>query len=472
MRRRSPSVTLRLTVLFALVSTAGLLSLGFFVGKLVSRHFVELDDAVLINKTHLVSRFISRVQSADDLERLPQQLGDALVEHRELAASVVDSSGQVVFHTPNAAFPAGLLHPGEEVFDPQAWQSKGIPWRGISSLKPTGNPKIGSLLVAIAVDISHHQRFLTSFRTSLWLFVAVTAGISGLLGWAAVRRGMAPLAKMREDTAIVTASRLDNRIDLDDIPSEFVDLAESLNAMLARLEDSFNRLKEFSADLAHELRTPISNLMTETQVALAKTRNSEHYREILASNAEEYERLNRMISDMLFIAQADHGLLVLRCEEVDLVKLARDLFDFFEALASEKRVHLSLEGDGSISGDRIMIQRALANLMSNAIRHSPPGDTVALRLAKSGGRVEIDVENVSDSVVSTEQLSRVFERFYRVDPSRHRGGEGAGLGLAITRSIVEAHGGLISAHAEANKVRFELKFPIRQCLDLKELAAS
>jgi two-component system heavy metal sensor histidine kinase CusS len=297
---------------------------------------------------------------------------------------------------------------------------------------------------------------MESFRQTLWLFVAIAAILVGFLGWVVARRGLAPLQAMRRDAASVTANRLDTRLSLDAVPVELAELAETLNDMLARLEDSFQRLKDFSSDLAHELRTPISNLMTQTQVALARARSEDEYREVLASNAEEYERLARMVGDMLFLAQADHGLVVPSREPVDLALQVRELFDFFDALAEEKGLRLTLTGSGQVSGDKLMLRRALANLISNAIRHTPAGGAIRVDIESSSEGTKLSVEN-SGEPIPREQMSRIFDRFYRGDPSRHEGGEGAGLGLAITRSIIRAHGGEIGVRSVTGGVCFELR---------------
>lgn len=297
---------------------------------------------------------------------------------------------------------------------------------------------------------------MASFKRTLWLFVAVAAALAGALGWAAVRRGLAPLQAIRQGAAGITASRLHYRLAVDSVPVELAALAQTLNDMLARLEDSFVRLKEFSSDLAHELRTPITNLMTETQVALTKARSADEYRDVLASNAEEYERLARMIGDMLFLAQADNGLIVPNREPVDLAREVRELFDFFDALAEEKSLQLSLSGSAHISGDKVMLRRALANLLSNAIRHTPQAGSIRVRIERENGSTKLAIEN-SGEPIPTEHLSRLFDRFYRVDPSRHGSGEGAGLGLAITRSIIRAHGGEISVKSGLDGVCFEMR---------------
>jgi two-component system heavy metal sensor histidine kinase CusS len=456
MSRSRVSITARLTLLFAAVSTAVLLALGMLIGNAVEQHFVEQDMEVLNGKTQLAANLLAQLRSPEDSNNLLRQLEDSLVGHHGLAVVVLDADGKRVFATSNAAFPDALLKPAGVSAKPKSWTQDGHPWRGIATLLPTGNSERSTMLVAVAVDISHHEHFMASFRQTLWLFVAIAAVVVGLLGWIVVRRGLAPLQAMRQGAAGVTANRLDTRLRLDAVPVELAELAETLNEMLARLEDSFQRLKDFSSDLAHELRTPISNLMTQTQVALTRARSADEYREVLASNAEEYERLARMIGDMLFLAQADHGLVVPSREPVDLALQVRELFDFFDALAEEKGLYLSLTGRGQVTGDKLMLRRALANLISNAIRHTPAGGTIRVGIESGGEGTKLIVEN-SGEPIPQEQMPRIFDRFYRGDASRHGGGEGAGLGLAITRSIIRAHGGEISVRSRTEGVCFELR---------------
>ena len=174
---------------------------------------------------------------------------------------------------------------------------------------------------------------------------------------------------------------MDDRVPLGTVPAELHDLAKAFNAMLSRLEDSFRRLSDFSSDLAHEMRTPISNLMTQTEVALSRSRSADEYREVLYSSLEEYGRLARMTSDMLFLAKSGDDTPLPRTETVDLATETAELFDFFGALAEERGAALELLGQGSVRGDRLMIRRAISNLLSNAIRYTPRGGAVQVRIS-------------------------------------------------------------------------------------------
>ena len=192
-------------------------------------------------------------------------------------------------------------------------------FRGLVEAMPTNIESIEPLRVGIALDIEHHLMFMQALLRALLGAFVVCLIAAGLLTWFATRRALAPVRNMASVAKGISASRLNQRIATEAVPSELIDLAESFNDMLGRLEDSFRRLADFSADIAHELRTPISNLMTQAQVALSKSRSSDDYREVLYSGLEEYDRLARMITDMLFLAKADNKQLVPRYEDVDLV---------------------------------------------------------------------------------------------------------------------------------------------------------
>lgn len=262
---------------------------------------------------------------------------------------------------------------------------------------------------------------------------------------------------------MITANRLHTRLPVETIPDELASVAGALNEMLSRLEESFRRLSDFSSDLAHELRTPVSNLLTQTQVTLSRARTAEEYREILESNAEEFERLSRMISDMLFLAKADNHQVVPNHEEVDLGAEVHDLLEFYEILAEEKGIVLVSSGCGRVQGDRLMLRRALSNLLANAVRHTPSGGEVSVSISgESRGALELAVENTG-STIPAEHLPRLFDRFYRVDASRQRTDEGSGLGLAITKSILAAHGGAVTVTSAEGRTRFVLSLPVRCC---------
>jgi two-component system heavy metal sensor histidine kinase CusS len=452
------SLTLRLTLYFGVASTLVLVAIGYLIGATVERHFADLDRADLESRKELVRRVLAKARTAAELADAAPALEDALAGQMDIFVQVAGSDGRPIYVTPDAAFPARWPGVGGTAEDElAAWAQRGHEYRGLRTILTT--EAAGRVTLTLGMNIDYHSQFMHAFYRTLWAAIAAGIVLTAVLGWLAARRGIAPVRDMARVARNITATRLDDRLAVGSLPVELVDLADAFNAMLARLEDSFRRLSEFSSDLAHELRTPIGNLMTQTQVALARSRSADEYRDVLYSNVEEFDRLARMIADMLFLAKADNGLIVPRSETVDLASEVRDLFDYYDAFVEERGVKLAVDGEGSISGERLMIRRAIGNLVSNAVNHSPPGGQVDVRIgAAADGSVRLSVENRGETIPA-EHLPRLFDRFYRVDPARQRLSEGAGLGLAITKSIVAAHHGTVRAYSKDGVTRVEMVFP-------------
>lgn len=464
---RPISITFRLTLFFSAVSTIVLIVVGSLVGTMIESHFEEMDRTELNGKLELVRHALADVRTPSDLASVPRNLADALIGHPDLSVAVLGPDRHMLFTTQNENFATHLL---EQVTDRNSsgntklvmWQQEGEAYRGISALAVTEIPDQPPATVALAINIQNHRAFLNAFHRDLWLAIAAGIFLTVVLGWVAARRGLAPLRVMTNVAKGISASRLGERLSDEAVPPELVDLANAFNGMLSRLEDSFRRLSDFSSDLAHEIRTPITNLMTQTQVAVSKERSADEYREVLYSNLEEYERLARMVADMLFLAKAENGLVIPNSEAVDLASEMRELFGFYEAVADEQNVSLVLVGDGVIHGDKLMLRRAFSNLLSNAIRHTPRFASVKVKIKPEAesGNIRLVFENQGENIPQ-EHLPRLFDRFYRADSSRKKTSDGAGLGLAITKTIVEAHQGTIQVSSANGVTRFEIIFPIR-----------
>lgn len=459
------SITSRITLFTSTASTIVLLVVGTLVLSLLEKHFEEQDLIELNGKLELVRHTLSEVHTSSDLVDVPKNLADALIGHPDLSVTVLGSDEHVLFTTPNAKFATHLLEQttigkSSSSTKLEMWKQEGETYRGISALAVTEIPEQPPAIVALAINIEHHRAFLDAFRKDLWIAIASGILLTVMLGWIAARRGLMPVRELTSVAKGISARYLGGRMSTSTVPLELVDLANAFNEMLSRLEDSFRRLSDFSSDLAHEIRTPISNLMTQTQVAISKERSADEYREILYSNLEEYERLARMVADMLFLAKSDNGLIIPNKESVDLHNEVQELFGFYEAVAEEKNVSLVLVGEGSVQGDRLMLRRALSNLLSNAIRYTPRHAVVKVIIKPSAelGRMQLVIENQGETIAH-EHLARLFDRFYRTDASRQKASDGAGLGLAITKSIVKAHKGTIQVYSENGVTRFEIMFP-------------
>lgn len=461
MLRRGKSLTARLTLLFAAVSSAVLLALGLLIGELVERHFAEMDLDQLRGKLELVRNAVRTARRAGHLDALPAYLDAALVGHHGLAVGVWQADGRPLFLSADADFPPPAQAAAGQALPPLWHGHDEQTYRGLAGQAPTGIAGEAPATVWLSLTLAHHEHFMDSFRLTMWAAVSLAALLSGLLGWFAARRGLAPLRDIARHATDITASRLDQRIEAGEIPRELAEVVGQLNAMLDRLQDSFDRLSDFSSDIAHELRTPLSNLLTQTQVMLSRPRSADDYADVLASNAEELERLARTISDMLFLAKADNRLLTPSRDIVDLHAEIAGMLEFYEALAEEKQLALVLSGQAVVEGDRLMLRRAVGNLLANAIRHTPAHGRIAITLATAAGDASLRVEN-SGETIAPEHLPRLFDRFYRAEPSRQRSGENSGLGLAITRSIAQAHHGEIAVASRDGLTAFTLRLPVAQ----------
>lgn len=460
---QASSITTRISVLFSCLVVLVLIVMGYVISASVTHHFIEQDRMALEGKLALVQNILNETSSGDIPHLIKTKLTDALVGHHELMLKMVTDAGEPVFATAHAHFSAALFARAHE-YDAR----KPLVLRTHSSHKRQYRFAVvvlSSLItgqryrVIIAIDVGHHKLFLDSFRWQLLTVGGIGLFLMIVFGWIAARHGLRPVHEMAQVAEGISAQKIKERLHTTHLPTELRSLANSFNGMLDRLEEALARLSEFSSDIAHELRTPINNLMTQTQVSLSKERSTEDYRDVLYSNMEEYERLARMIADMLFLAKADNDQIVPHHEHIVLVDEVKALFEFYDALAAEKSLTLTQLGQATLQGDRLMLRRALSNLLSNAIRYATPGTGINVTLTQTPAEVTIRISNQGETL-SPELLSRIFERFYRADASRFRVDEGAGLGLAITRSIVHAHKGNIFAQSVAGVTRFIITIPV------------
>lgn len=449
------SLTARLSLMFMLAVTGVLAAAGFFFNQLSQHHFDELDSHTLEEKLHASRRILGGLQDLGQFDRLEPQLQALLGGHSELVAYIFDDSGRLYPQRTAAPRVSQTLRQlaqeedGELREDGRLWRSKA------ARLEVAGQP----LTLLLLLDVTVHSAFLHSLGGWLWGALVLCALLSGLLGWLLARSGLRPLREATQVAASVSARSLTERIPLESAPAELEQLVLAVNAMLTRLEEAFVRLSNFSADIAHELRTPLSNLMTHTEVVLSRARCVEDYQENLYSNLEELQRMSRMIDDMLFLAKADNGLIIPERQKVDLHALCAALLEFYQLAAEERGIRLELAGQATLQGEPRMLHRAISNLLSNALRYTPDGEVIRVQIAQEADSVRLSIANPGETI-ATEHLERVFDRFYRADPARREGSpSNAGLGLAIARSIVEAHQGGIRCTSQQGWTCFTLELP-------------
>lgn len=458
------SLALRLAIasaLFGVLITAVGMGVGYWA---LSRQLDARSVAELNGKKDLVAHLLSEAPDVASVASNRHRFNDVLIGHDDIHLALVDPRTDALL----ASFSA-IAAQSVPVLDAAAPQSFPLRWRPASGARLEALRDVarvadgGEVRLYLSMDRRHDAQLLAGFVRASLLGAPVLLAVVAIGAWLIARTGLAPLRRFRRLAASIGAESLDRRVSEADLPAELGELARDFNAMLARIDSGYRRLHEFSADLAHELRTPIATLMGRHQVALSQQRSPAQLREVLEGDVEELERLSRLIADMLFIAQADHSPAILQQEDVDLREEAHRVAEYLSLVAEEKEMEVELIGQATVSADRLLVQRALTNLLSNAVRHGEPRSRVRVEIGSGADDVQLKVSNHGDPI-PPEHLGRIFDRFYRIDASRARLSGGTGLGLAIVRSIMHAHGGEVAARSdsELGTTEFVLKFPRRR----------
>ncbi len=464
------SLTTRLGALFALLSAALLAVVGVMLCHTLEAELFSRDVAELTAKTAHLRGALGDFESVPALRARSADFFGAVYDSQRQAIVVADREGSVLLASRELMVPQDLLtgFAGQPGRAPQTveWDQHGDAWCAVLAWGALGQRSIATsaaapVVLVVALNRSSTNLMLDQFYRQLILMLVAGGLITSAIGFAAAYHGLRPLRQIDATASAITADRLSARLDLSRAPDEVLRLGASFNAMLARLHESFRRLSEFSSDLAHELRTPLNNLLGQTHVALARTRQPREYQDVLESNAEELERLRKMTEDMLFLAKADDPQTRLHWQTFQVREELDKVVEYFAVVAEERGVRIEVTGDAPLHADRQLVQRALHNLFANAVRHPPGGTPVKVRIEPdaAGGGVRLSIANGGPGI-DAQHLPRLFDRFYRTDPSRPDSAESNGLGLAIVQSIMRMHGGLASAESEPGGLTtFTLRFP-------------
>jgi two-component system heavy metal sensor histidine kinase CusS len=323
--------------------------------------------------------------------------------------------------------------------------SSGKPFLSLIVRVPGDPPRF----MQVAMDREHDENLLARYRERLWIVLGASLVLCSLGGYLIARRGMGPIKNISRTAAYIRATTLHERIEKEGLPAELSGLAETFNAMLDRLESSFGRISQFSNDVAHELRTPLSNLSGEIEVALSRTRTNEQYRDVLVSCVEECDRISRIVQSLLFLARGEAAQSSLQLEDTRIQNELDRVTEFFEAAASESGIKLYVEVAPNLSArlDPTLFRQVVSNLVSNAIAHTPQGGKITVRAHSNEDRLNVEVVDTGRGIAA-EHIPHIFDRFYRVDKARSGSQQNAGLGLAIVRSIVMQHRGSIDVESK------------------------
>lgn len=466
-KHRPLSLASRLTLFISITMITAFLIFSWLMIQSVEKHFEEQDIDDLQQLKTFLTHILSN-QAESEKKRIDQVIS-AASNYSNTFIYLQSQQGVLIQSTDGPDFNA-IINQGK--IDPEhitIWDENSVKKQARNSHQAGGyrialipiknNIENVNYKLIIALSIDFHLHYIHDLTKNLMLAALITCLIMIFIVHFAVYQGHAPLRTVSKKIQSITSENLHIRLIQDTIPIELEQLVISFNTMIGQIEDVFKRQSHFSADIAHEIRTPITNLVTQTQIALNHARSVEEYQEVLYSNLEEYERMAKMVSDMLFLAQADNNLLIPERAIIDLHSEINKVFEYFEAWAEEKNVTLQLVDNVTpIQGDPLMLRRVINNLLSNAIRYTPEGKTVTVSLCQTPTGIQLIVENPGTQI-PPEHLSRLFDRFYRVDRSRQRKGDGSGIGLAIVKSIVETHQGNISVSSDPFLTKFTLYLP-------------
>ncbi|SAL58618.1 heavy metal sensor signal transduction histidine kinase [Caballeronia humi] len=300
------------------------------------------------------------------------------------------------------------------------------------------------LQLQVAIDCSPNVRTMRVFGFALAALTALGTITVLLLSYSVAKIGLAPLTRLTKDASNVSPNNRSQRLSTRSLPYELEDLAKSFNGALERLDSAYARLESFNADVAHELRTPVTILIGQTEVALTRDRSIDELRHTLQSNLEEFERVRAIINDMLFLARADQGERATGLVEVSLAAEVTRTLEFLEIPLEEAQVHAVSTGDARAFVNTSLFGRALINLVMNAIQHCARGATISVSIGRERGRISIAVANPGEPI-QPAMLDHLFDRFYRAESSRTNSRENHGLGLAIVKAVAEMHRGTVSA---------------------------
>ncbi|CAG0934230.1 two-component system, OmpR family, heavy metal sensor histidine kinase CusS [Rhodocyclaceae bacterium] len=318
--------------------------------------------------------------------------------------------------------------------------SPGKHWRSID-FETTLPQGAGSVTGRFAEDCSQNARMLAGLGLTLMVATLAGAAFVGFGTTWRVRRGLQPLQGLARQTQAIAPDRLGDRLHLKEPVEELQPWIDQFNGLMERLQGAYVQLEGFNADVAHELRTPLANVIGQTEVALSRERSPEALRETLTSNLEEMQRLAALVNDMLFLSQSDRGAVARRGAAVSLAALAEQVVEFHEAPLEEAGLTVQIEGGVSMAVDEPLFKRAVSNLLGNAIRFAEPGSRIVIRIANEGEQqVRVEVQNAGPAI-APQHLARLFDRFFRVESARSDSQSHHGLGLAIVAAIARMHAG-------------------------------
>jgi two-component system heavy metal sensor histidine kinase CusS len=467
----------QLTSWYAMASFVIVLSATSYLYWALTSAITRENAALLQDRLAAISSLVERGES--ELPRLRERISSEWPSRRsgQVYVRAIDASGHTLMESPGMPEEVGIeIFPRAPwVKDPERTRKGPAEVRQYAKLRANSGgryltvarkfisaPSGTITAVYLALDLGPSEQVLGSYRDRLIFALAVSLLLSIFFGRRLAILAFRPVENIVETTRKIRSSTLNERINEQPLPVELGRLAATVNEMLDRLEEAFQRLSRFSADIAHELRTPINNIQGEVEVALSKARSETDYREVLGSCLEEAGRLKKLIDSLLFIAKSEDPQAHIDPESVQVREELLNIMDFYEASASDEKLTVKVDAPAELllEVDRTLFQRAVGNLIGNAISYNRPGGSICVAACSVTSGVEVSVADTGQGIPESE-IPLVFDRFHRVDPSRKATKLGGfGLGLTIVKSIMTLHHGRIDIESRLGEgTRVRLLFP-------------
>lgn len=437
-RQNNPTLSARLIRWLASLSLGvlGCLCLGVFFSvkaNLETQQYLRLEKLSTAIR-HLLEGTPAHLRPGT----MEHDLEDILKINRDVHLKLRNRSGEVRF-----------------ISTPESWPSKA---RFYTLEFPEKVQKTDFAFADLALDTAPDEALLDRLAAILWAAALIGSAAITLGGYLIVYLGLSPIRTLAEQTRSLAILSLDERLETKGIPAELQVLVDQFNDLLNRLEKAYRQLEGFNADVAHELRTPLANIIASSELALRSNDKQESLRDCIGSNLEEMHRLSGIVNDMLFLSQADRGAKARRTPVASLARLCAEVADYYDAVFMETDLQWSIDGDSAGQFDVALLRRLLSNLLNNAARHAYPGSTIVIRIRpEADGKIELSVINRGEPIPAAS-LPHIFNRFFRVDTARSQGHQNHGLGLAIVSAIARMHNGETFAQSAGGETTIGVRF--------------
>ena len=453
---RPMSITFRVVLFVAITAIFSLSVIGTLIYSSIDHHFIQQDIGELKVINHSIETTLS--QQHNTKMPLANALSKAVAGHHGVYFQVNSQAGELIYsNSPRDFSQLNIPLPTTIGFNSENITKHSIGKSIYRVLVTNYRSQQANYKITAAIDMSFHMQFLSHFKQSIWIIMLCSGLMVLLAAWFAVYQGLNPLRGLSRKMQDIQSDNFEIRLDEAQVPTELINMVRSFNLMLDRLQNEFLRLSNFSTDIAHELRTPLTNIITQSQVGLSRPRTLEEYQELLFSNLEELDRLTKMVSDMLWLAKTQNGLIKPEQQILNSDTEIAALFEYFDALAEEENITFIKIGKNlTFYCDKLHFRQLISNLLSNAMRYTTKGLAITVSMTTtSNGQACISVINPGEKIPA-EHIPYLFDRFYRPDKSRTRHSDGAGLGLAIVKALVETNAGKIDVTSNDEATCFNI----------------